>query len=287
MQSITKAGIYPDLSMSDYIKDPCPDPSLSKGVIIDLVERSPLHAHHNHPRLGGNVDAGSNRADIGSAAHALLLGGEESIVTVDADNYRTKAAQQLRDGARASGRIPILAKDRMYLDEMVGIAREKLEGYGAGKTEQTLIWDEDGDPVIWGRGRTDWIADDRRLIIDYKTANNADPIRWIKSAMLPGGYDIQAAWYLRGLKNLEGPKSRDFLFLVQEIDPPYAVSVVGIGPELAELSNRKIEAGIRLWREAIKTKHWRGYADLTHWAEAPQYMLWDWENRAAAYGEGA
>jgi hypothetical protein len=182
----------------------------------------------------------------------MLLGGDEAIVFIDAPDFRTKAAREARDAARATGRIPM----------------------------------EDGDPPIWGRARPDWLADDRRVIVDYKTAKNADPIKWIKSAMLPGGYDIQAAWYLRGLANLEGPKDRDFLFLVQEIDPPYAVSVVGIGPELAELSNRKIEAGIRLWRESLKADKWEGYKRVTHWAEAPAYMVYDWENRAAAYGEG-
>jgi len=286
MAKIDEPGIYPDLPMADYVADPCPDPSLSKGVIIDLVERSPMHAYHNHPRLGGGGDRGSNRADIGSASHAMLLGGDEAILIVDAPDFRTKAAREARDEARGSGRIPILQKDRKALDDMVGPARERLAEFGAGTTEQTVIWAEDGDPPIWGKARPDWLADDRRVIVDYKTATNADPTKWIKSAMLPGGYDMQAAWYLRGLSNLLGPRDRDFLFLVQEIDPPFAVSVVGIGPELAELSNRKIEAGIRLWREALKSNHWRGYQSVTHWAEAPAYMIYDWENRAAAYGEG-
>jgi len=281
-----KPGIYDNLPMDRYVADPCPEPSLSKGVIIDLTERSPLHAHHNHPRLGGGGDSGSNRADTGSAAHAMLLGGDDAIVFIDAPDFRTKAAREARDAARATGRIPILQKDRQALDDMVGPARERLAEFGAGTTEQTLLWTEDGDPPIWGRARPDWLTDDRRVIVDYKTAKNADPTKWIKSAMLPGGYDIQAAWYLRGLANLEGPKDRDFLFLVQEIEPPYAVSVVGIGPELAELSNRKIEAGIRLWRKSLKADTWEGYKRVTHWAEAPAYMIYDWENRAAAYGEG-
>ena len=280
---IIEAGIHSDVPMTDYINDPCVDPSLSKGVIGNLIHRSPLHAYGDHPRLGGSKDDPNSRSDLGSAAHAMLLGGAEAIAFIDAEDWRTKAAKEARDEARTFGRIPMLAKQAAALDAMVSISKPILDDFGSGDVEQTLIW-KDGES--WGRARPDWLAADRKVVVDYKTATNADPLVWIRRVLLSSDYDLQAAWYLRGVGILEGRADRDFLFLVQEITAPYACSVVGVGPEMMDLANRKIEAGLRLWRECMTSNKWIGYSTRTHWAELPQYVTWDWENRDVAYGDG-
>jgi hypothetical protein len=46
--------------------------------------------------------------DFGSAAHALVLGVGAPLHVVHADSWRTKAAQEERDKARAEGSIPLL-----------------------------------------------------------------------------------------------------------------------------------------------------------------------------------
>ena len=293
INSVLAAGIHAGVPMMKYVNDPCPEPSLSKGVIDDLIHRSPLHAYGDHPKLGGKSDTGSKRADLGSAAHAMLLGGSELITYCDATyasgkrkgeiatDWTARDAQEFQKVARAMGKIPMLAHEAGALETMVSIARPLLEGFGAGDVEQTMIW-QDGE--TWGRARPDWIAEDRKIIIDYKTANNADPAVWIHRVLLHSDYDLQAAWYLRGLGILEGKAERDFLFLVQEIEPPYACSVVGVGPEMLELAQRKVEAGLRLWRDCLSKETWPGYDTKTHWAELPQYIVWDWENRAVSYG---
>ena len=70
---------YHNLSMSEYLADPCPQPSLSTGVVYDLLQRSPLHAHSGHPRLGGNLGEPTARGDLGSAIHSLVLGGHDVV----------------------------------------------------------------------------------------------------------------------------------------------------------------------------------------------------------------
>ena len=286
-------GIHPDLPMEDYIADPCPEPSVSKGVIKTLVERSPAHAYLEHPRLGGGDDSPSTRSDLGSACHAKLLGGAEKIVWCDATymsgkrkgeivtDWTAKNAQEFQKTARAAGRIPMLARQETALDAMVTIARKVLEQFGSGDMEHTLAWQE---AETWFKSRPDFMSENRRAIVDYKTATNAEPAAWIKASLMNGGYDIQAALCLRGLDILDGgKKERDFFFLVQEITPPYACSVIGAAPLMLELANKKIEAGIRIWRRCMSDDSWPGYDTRIHWADPPTWATFDWESRDAAY----
>ncbi len=273
------AGIHAGVPMQDYINDPCEDPSLSKGVIDKLVHRSAAHAHQDHPRLSGSKQDATKRSDLGSAAHAMLLGGAEAIVFVDAKDWRTDAAKNTRDTARKENRIPMLAKEAKALDAMVSIARPILESFGAGDVENTLIWQEDNG--VWGRARPDWLAEPRDTVIDYKTSKTADPDEWIRTVLHRSNYALQAGWYLRGLDVLLGAKERDFLFLVQEIEPPYCCSVVGAGPQMIELAQSKIRAALKLWRICLQSKKWPGYHPQTHWADVPEYQVWNWEARKA------
>jgi hypothetical protein len=286
---IDTPGIYADVPMADYVADPCPEPSLSKGVVKTLIEKSPLHAYHEHPRLGGKPDDGSSRADLGSAAHGALLGGAEKIAFVDADDYRTKAAKQARDEAREAGRIPVLRKLADDLVRMTDSASKALAAMGAADVlsgaEQTMVWKDDGG--IWCRARFDYVSPSRMRAIDYKTANNAAPDAWIKTTMVGGGYDLQAAHYLRGLDVLFGEAEREFLFLVQEIEAPFACSVITLGPEHMELARRKWNLGAKLWRKCTKSGEWPGYDSHIHYSEPPTWDVWATEERALRIGEAA
>jgi hypothetical protein len=282
MPEYLEAGIHDAIPMDRYVADPCPEPSISKGTVRKLVLRSPLHAKLDHPRLSDKPSDDSSRADFGSAAHQGLLGGD-MIEVIDAKDWRTKAAKEDRDAARARGSIPILSKDSEAIWAMLKISRARLEDFGAGKTEQTLIWQDGG---AWCRTRPDYLSDDRLLAGDYKTTKNADPSEWIRHTLTAQGYDIQAALTLRALEILLGPADREYIFLLQEIEPPYACSRVGAGPQTIELANRKIDAALRIWRGCIGANDWPGYDDRIHWAEPPASAVWDWENRAVAYGGG-
>jgi hypothetical protein len=103
--------------------------------------------------------------------------------------------------------------------------------------------------------------------------------------LLATHYDIQGAWNLRGLKNLLGGGGREFLFLVQEIEAPYCCSVIGMVPEMIEHAKRKIAAGLFRWRKCLESGEWPGYDKRVHYADIPDYKIWDWENRTVCYEE--
>jgi len=273
------------ITQAAYLADCCPVPSLSSGMAAILCTQSPRHAWYAHPRLNPQyVTEEDTKFDRGTAAHESLLGGENRIVTVEADDWRTKAAREQRDAIRAQGKLPLLARHSESVQKMVEIAKqainscEDLKGYGldAGKAEQTLIWEGQG---VWMRARPDWMANDRKLILDYKsTSGSAEPNAWVRTMLGMTG-EIQPAFYLLGNGMTGGPEDARFVFLVQENEPPYACSFVGMPPAFLDLGARKVEHAVRLWKQCMTTGQWPAYQNRIAWAEPPEWATAQWEER--------
>jgi hypothetical protein len=282
--TIHAPGIY-DMPATVYHQDPCPEPSLSSSIAKLLCLSSPVHAWHAHPRLNPTaVHDDAEHFDIGTAAHALLLEGVSNIAVVDAKDWRTNAAKDARDAARAAGRTPLLAKVWGDVQAMVGALREQLDlhrdgGAGMfqlGEPERTLVWRE-GD--TWCRARLDWLrpaAGPRGewAIDDYKTTPNANPDTWTRS-LFSNGFDLQVAWYLRGLKVLTGYEGT-FRFAVQETTAPYAASVVALGPDALTLAEKKRLYALEVWGECRARREWIGYPQRTCYAALPAWEESRW-----------
>lgn len=268
---------------AEYHADPCPLPSLSSSIARILVNQSPMHAWLAHPRLNPGLDPEeSSRLDLGSAAHAVLLESDWNVVEeVVADDWRTKAARERRAEVRAAGKIPVLSKHHEVLRAMVPVAQmcisqSELAGiFEDGYPEETLIWqDDDG---IWCRCRPDWRTQDRMILLDYKTTANAEPNAFTRH-ILNMGYDMQAAFYLRGNRAIGAPDGCKFVFLAQEIEPPYACSLVGVAPSLLCLGDMKVERAIRTWASCMQNDSWPAYPPRIAWAEAPEWAARKWSD---------
>lgn len=270
--AIVDPGVY-TMSRAAYHADPCAEPSLTSSIVKLLCLSSPAHAREDHPRLNpARVRDEAEHFDIGTAAHALLLEGDAGVAVVDAPDWRTKAAQQARDAARAAGLTPLLAKIWAEVQAMVGATRDQLarhrDGGAAmfldGEPERVVVWQEDDG--VWCRARLDWLRAD--AIDDFKTTSaTANPEAWTRS-MFFAGADIQAAWYMRGLKAATG-RDAIFRFAIQETFPPYALSVVGLGPDALVLAEKKILYALDAWRDARASNDWVGYPRRTCWAALP------------------
>ncbi len=151
-----------------------------------------------------------------------------------------------------------------------------------GKPERTIVWEEQG---VWLRSRPDLTIDPLLQAWDYKTATNADPISWTKTAAIPGGYDIKAALILRGLRAVTG-KDWSCIFLVQETEEPYACNSIGAGATLLELASRKIDRAIEIWRRCLERDEWPRYGYQVVWAEAPNYHRYEVEAREEIWRAG-
>lgn len=270
-----------DLSEEKYHADPCPSPSLSSHAAMTIISDSLMHAWRRHPRspLFEARTLGA-AADRGSAAHALLFGGKD-VEAIDADDFRTGAAREARDRARATGRIPLLAKDAHALAAMIEPARERFAELHGGPflAEQSALW-RAGDG--WRRARIDSLSADRRLIVDYKTTEGAvDPLS-CERRIADMGLQIQAAAYLEAVETLH-PELMGrvrFIFQWQEQRAPYALSPpMEMSEAFLSLGRAQWQAACDLWDKAIRHGAFPGFSSYPHLTCPPSWELTRWEER--------
>jgi hypothetical protein len=267
-----ESGVHSGIPLTDYIADPAPEPSLNTGTAMALLTQSPLHAKMQHVRLNptkGRDD--SARADIGTIAHALLLENDGSrVVQIEADDWRTKAAKEQREEARAAGKVPVLTKDYAAVLAMVEAAQcfmlgsDLCEDWLSATPEQTLIWNDGG---AWCRSRPDKLTPDYKVYFDYKTTGSAHPAAFVKAA-INQGYDIQAALGRRGVEALTGAVPT-VVFLVQEVEAPYACSLVTFSPMFVSIANERLEVALHKWKQCMASNHWPGYSEKVATVDPP------------------
>jgi len=265
-----------------YHNDPCPAPSLTATLARIICQQSCWHAKMASPRTNPDYKPEvADHFDLGNVAHDLLLEGNGIVEVIDAEDWRTKAAKEARDAARKAGKIPLLPVQWRDVQAMVKSAREQLDAHKEapdaftnGKPEQALVWQEDG---IWCRSRLDWLSDDHLRCDDYKsTGMSAEPDKWIRT-MFAQGYDIQAGFYLHGMRAVFGADAhRRFRFIVQETYPPYALSVISLAPDALVMAEKKVLWAIEKWAESLKTGEWPGYPKRVCHAETPGWLESAW-----------
>ncbi|MFH1077519.1 MAG: PD-(D/E)XK nuclease-like domain-containing protein [Pseudomonadota bacterium] len=276
------------ISNEAYHQDPCAKPSLSRDVIKNLLFKSPAHAHHDHPRLNPDFEPEEEETkfDIGSASHPLLLEGNDIIEVIDAPDWRTKVAKEARAEARLKGKVPLLPPQYASVNSMVSVARIALTMselqianlQEEGDSELSYFWQEGG---AWLKVRPDWISTDRQIILDYKTTTSANPNEFVRK-VISMGYDIQEALYCRGVKAVEGITSK-FIFMVQEIEPPYLCSFIALSPEFQDMGRKKVNQGIALWNQCMATGAWPGYPSRVMYLDMPAWAAM-WINNATFIG---
>jgi hypothetical protein len=292
-ESVTIGTGLHRIPAAEYHADPAPEPSLSAGAAHTIVTQSSLHCWHGHPKLNPNWKPKQNAVlDKGSVAHEVLLGGESRIVAIDPQQYAgtrggipkgwtNDAIRAARDAAWANGGIPVLLEDLAEINVMVEAARKfvsesELAGvFADGDPELTMLWQEG---KIWCRARPDWLTGDKRITVDYKsTATSADPGSFVRQ-ILNMGYDYSVGHYRRGFAALG--LNPNWIFLVQENEPPYACSLIGMAPAALDLADRKADYALTLWKSCMASGKWKGYPSRVCYAEPPEYAVHQFEERS-------
>lgn len=254
-----------DLAEEVYHADPCPSPSLSSHTAMTIIGESLMHAWRRHPRSPMFVPyTPGSAADRGTAAHALLFGGRE-IAPIPAEDFRTNAAREARDQARAAGRVPLLAKDAEAILAMTGPARERFALLHGGDylCEQSALWQE-GER--WRRARLDTLSADRTLIVDYKTTEGAVDALSCERRIADMGLQIQAAAYVSAVESLHPELTGRvrFVFQWQEQRAPFALSPpIEMSEAFLSLGRAQWEAAGQLWDKALR------HGALPRWSHEP------------------
>ena len=275
---IIEPGIY-TMPAEAYHADPCPEPSLSSSMARAICRDSPAHARLLHPRLTAVVtEEEAERFDVGTAAHALLLEGVNAVEVIDAKDWRTNAAKDARDAARRAGKIPLLSHVWVHVEAMLAATRRQLAQHGDGRhmflngaAEQTLVWREADE--TWCRARLDWLRPG--AIDDYKTTKGSANPEDVQRTLFANGWDIQAAFYLRGLQVLTG-EDATMRFACQENYPPYALSVIALGPDAMMLAEKKVRYALEQWRTCLRSDRWPSYPTQTAYVSLPPWIETAW-----------
>jgi PDDEXK-like domain of unknown function (DUF3799) len=276
IMAIPSPGIY-DMIKDQYHDDPCPTPSLSSGMINDLLI-APAKCFQNSKRLNPDWEPPEKQEkfSIGSVSHIMLLEPHtfnHCVVVVrgktkdgkPSDGYSSQDAKDQRDEAIRAGKTPILPKQ---LDEIYR-ARDALfahafvrDAFKNGRLEQSIFWKH---PIhgFWCRARPDFIADGMSHLNDYKATANASPQNFGRHAYNLGYYR-RAAWYLEGIEAVTGIKPPHYWFCSQEIRAPYLTSVVELDHIALEAGRDENNLAAATFARCLGTGDWYGYRDPAH-----------------------
>jgi hypothetical protein len=205
---------------------------------------------------------------------------------IKADNYRTKSAQELRDAARAAGRMPVLECRHAELLEAAKHVRANFSDLGivfGDEHELAIEWSEESvqGPVLC-RGRPDnlhrgYSSNDLQFdhtIWDLKKIKSADDDTCIRH-IYEYGYDIQRAAYVSAVSKLLGcsPDAVDFVLVFAEIEPPYAVNPIQLDDSFIIMGERRWSRARDLWQHCLINDQWPSYTKKIHTLEAPTWAI--------------
>lgn len=260
-------GVY-DIPADQYHRDPVPGGSLSSTGARKLLAPSCPAIYHYEL---GHPQQPKKHFDLGTAVHTLVLGEGPRPVAVDADNYKTKKAQQDAADARARGAIPVLPHEMQQVQDMAAALLNHPQAgplltAGSGEVEQTLIW-RDEETGVWCRARPDRFDDHH--VIDVKTTNDPNPAA-IQKAIYEHGYHQQQGHYLDGIQAITNIRP-EFTFLFVGKTPPYLVSVVQLDIAAALIGDARNRRARHIYAHCQATDTWPGYGDDTHVLALPQW----------------
>jgi len=262
-----KPGIYPNIPNDEYHAGPGISSSELKTVL-----KSPAHYRYasDNPRPQTPAMA------TGTAAHALILEPDGPPVLPEPEvNKRTKDGKAELAQFHTDNPDAIICSPEQYT-HVIGMRDAVLMHptaavlFAAGRAETSHYWIDEATGELC-KIRTDWYNDDMELIVDLKTAADASRDGFLR-ACVNFRYDLSAAYYTEGARQTDTPV-QEFIFVVVENTPPYAVAVYTL-PE--ELKNK----GNITWRRALDTLHackesnsWPGHPEEIQLLDAPKWAL--------------
>jgi exodeoxyribonuclease VIII len=251
-------------------------PAVSKSG-LDQVRRSPLHFWNRYLDPNRVIEPPTPAMVLGSALHARVLEphlyADEYIVAPEGIDRRTKEGK-LRWAdfeAEAGGKTVLKAEDAAQIE---GMARSVQRHPAArailrlpGKCEQSYFWTDEtsGEKC---KCRPDWHSDNKQLIADVKTTEDASPRGFIRSVM-KYRYYVQAAFYSQGIG------AEQFVFIAVEKKSPFAVAVYATPLELIERGLRESSEDLLTIAKCRAEGRWPGYGDEIQKLVVPPWLQGD------------
>ncbi len=268
-------GIY-TMSNEDYHRGKGKD-ALSKGG-LDKLDKSPAHLKIHFEEESKPTPA----MIFGSNFHCAALEPEifkrDYMVEPDFGDKRkkeNKAAHVIFQlEVEEKGLTIISQSDMDLINYMVDSLYESDVVSGLlsdGIAEQSFFWNH----PKWGFGckvRPDYLNDKYRIAIDLKSAADASPEAFGK-ATANYKYHWQGSWYLDGINELSPEKYEEFVFIVVEKTPPYAVQNYILKRDDIYLAELQIEPLLSQYAECLASDVWPGPSDRIQTLTLPAWYI--------------
>ena len=133
-----------------------------------------------------------------------------------------------------------------------------------GEAETSHYWTDEMTGLRC-KCRPDYITDDLKYVIDYKTTTDASK-KGFQRAIVQYGYDIQAGFYMEGIEKCMGLRPKNFIFIVVEKQPPFSVAVYVADDEMVTLGYEKARRGLS------KIKYWEDAKEFPNYSETVEII---------------
>ena len=248
-------------------------PAVSKSH-LDKVAKSPAHywAHYLDPNRVAPEPTPAMQ--LGTALHTAVLEPElwDSTIAVppQAFDRRTKAGKELAAAfeAEAEGKLVLSPDDADRVRRMADAVHQHPASRFLlelpGLREASYFW-KDADTGLECKCRPDWHSQDRRLVVDVKTTEDASPRGFAKSCA-NFRYHVQAHWYQRPFAEAE-----QFLFIAVEKQPPYLVGVYAASPAFVAAGGRAADRDMQALARCHASNRWPGYSEEIQLLDLPTW----------------
>lgn len=240
-------------------------------------------ARFRHHQDAGTVEI-KREFDVGHAVHRLVLSAGPKLIKITGtgaggpDAWQNKYDKAKVERARKVGAVPMRPSDFADAHAMAAAVKaHPIAGklFTNGWPERTLIWDDDGG--VRCRAKVDWLRRDG--LVDLKTTPDAADAALSKSAH-SFGYYLQAAFYTRGFRAVDGPFVPDpfFAFVSVERPAPHLVHVWQLSERALAYGDRRVSEALEIFRDCTASGIWPGYPeneitdiDLPSWVRTEEW----------------
>jgi hypothetical protein len=261
-------------------------PALSPSIAQPLITEAPRQAWAEH-RLLGNCLALSEdalkRRERGKALHNLAIEDGKKIECISEASWRSKAAKEARDVARAAGLIPILEDTMTDLELAAAHILSALTRLGyklaEGVAEQKLHWHEQsslGDVLC--SGVIDWYDTSGR-IFDLKTTEGSVHPDKCAAAIVDGAAIMQDCAYRNALCSVDPTLQgrTEMMFIFAQSKEPFMVTPVYCDGAMRHIGETRWLRAIETWATCLAAgrdaKHWPQHTDKPVMVYAPPWVL--------------
>ena len=272
---------------------PAPEPGLHKNISFEEYVRwdavnqtlltqyylSALHAQHDALNPGEPTQSQA----LGTATHRAVLEPElftSEYCKAPKISRRTTAGKEEYAAfvVENYGRITltdnqynacISMRDSVWTEN--SIAKRILSSRGV--SEVSLLW-MDSEFEVACKCRIDHYCEFGGLgtVVDLKTTRCAQPRVFERKSLFQYKYHMQAAWYLHGPNQMK-EADRQFIYILVENTPPYAVSVARLDVGSIAQGWQDCHRAMTTHKKCIESGVFPGYPNEVHTISLPDWAI--------------